>query len=219
MIDTKTFALPPLEELARRTGRIPRWVGGTGKHLWTVLHHHFLVEAIVSNMLESKPVRYRDNVRLYSLIHDLHEGITGDIPTDFKTPEIREVQKWLDGQIYLSLGIPGPGPRYRQAVKAADMRALYAESRVLGCSWFSPADTAAANSQSIYSDEEQVEELLMRFGTSTMTNQDTSRGVVEYVNAVRCAVSDCNRLSKDTTAADGDTLIEFPIRTDLPLAA
>jgi hypothetical protein len=211
MLNHEKYVHPSLEELVISLGREPRWCGRTGRNLYTVLHHSFLTEYIISDMLEGKPVRYRDNVRLYSLIHDLHEGVTGDIPTPLKSDEIRADQLWIDGHIYRDLGIPCPSPKYRHVIKIADERALCAEAAVLKCRGLHGQLALEYAGKSHYSDELHVEALLKEYGTSSMTNQLESRGVQDFLASVRELVGICNRLTKDAFTEEGEELIEYPV--------
>lgn len=88
--------------------------------------HHSLVCLSISQKL-SKPAI----VQLWSLWHDAHESVTGDIPTTWKTPDIRTAQHDLDERFMDYLGI-APSLADIADVSAVDRIAFLAESWVLG---------------------------------------------------------------------------------------
>ena len=74
--------------------------------------------------------------RAYALLHDLHEGVTGDIPTPVKRMLGFETGGALDAlcdrldlAIWRAAGLPPPDETIRAAVRAADAAVLMAERR------------------------------------------------------------------------------------------
>lgn len=90
---------PSLQDIAIGLGRMPRFAGQT-RGWWSVLHHSFVVELIVRNGLEGfgRPPLW-NAVRLSALLHDAHEAVTGDVPTTWKTADLRHHQRDLDIRI------------------------------------------------------------------------------------------------------------------------
>ena len=69
---------------------------------------------------------------LYALLHDAHEAVTGDIPTTWKSPDMRILQEQLDDRIYRALGLVRPGPDLRSFIHMCDEQALLAEAQIVG---------------------------------------------------------------------------------------
>jgi hypothetical protein len=69
---------------------------------------------------------------LYCLLHDAHEAITGDVPTDWKVPEMTALQHELDRRIYRSLGVPEPSMASLRLVAEIDRAVLMAEGKLIG---------------------------------------------------------------------------------------
>jgi hypothetical protein len=115
---------PTLSDIARGLSRIPRFVGQTDEP-WTVAHHSL----VVANLADHQPDD--EQLILHGLLHDAHEMMTGDIPTTFKTFDMRCLQEQLDKRIYAAFGLPRPSPCQRQRIKDCDRQALLAEAYVL----------------------------------------------------------------------------------------
>jgi 5'-deoxynucleotidase YfbR-like HD superfamily hydrolase len=187
--------IKPLHIMARDIGRQTRFAGGTGKHWWSVLHHSFLVESIICDMTEGKRLPVRDAARLYALLHDLHECYTGDIPTPYKSDEVRDFQKNADHVICARLGIRTPHESYQGFIKIADERALYAEAAVLADRYSGLFEIA--KKKALRRDKDHVVCLLHQYGSHTLTTSVYSRGVQDYVEAVSMGVANCKRLARD----------------------
>jgi hypothetical protein len=73
-------------------------------------------------------------VRLAMLLHDAHESLTSDVPSDVKPGELRGIQRQLDAAIVERFFTPGPDVWRAQAevIKAYDARALIAEAVTVG---------------------------------------------------------------------------------------
>lgn len=115
---------PTVEDVAVSLGRMPRYAGHTSGW-WTVLHHSLVCLRIAEKLAKSA------DVQLWCLWHDAHESITGDIPTTWKTPEIRVMQNRIDERFmdYLRLS---PSLADLSDVEAVDRLAFLAESWVVG---------------------------------------------------------------------------------------
>lgn len=112
-------AVPDIDAIAVGLGRQVRWAGSTIE-TYTVLPHSFVVSQIVDP-------RYR----VAALLHDAHESIVGDTPSNWKTDAQRELEAHLDALIFAEFDVVYD-ERARVAVKLADLAALAAEAHVLG---------------------------------------------------------------------------------------
>jgi hypothetical protein len=120
---------PTVPDIARGLARMPRFAGQTLVP-WSVAEHSLVVEAIIGAMFQNLKWLPPETT-LYGLLHDAHEMMTGDIPTTFKTEDMRRLQWRLDARLYKGLGISLPTVALRKAVKDADNEALLAEARVV----------------------------------------------------------------------------------------
>jgi len=116
---------PTLQDIAVGLGRMPRWAGAT-KRTYTVLQHSLACEEYV-RLGKHKPL-----TRLYTILHDAHEAVTGDVPTSWKTGELRRWQDRLDKRIWASLSLPEPGPAEQLVIESCDRAILWAEAQLLG---------------------------------------------------------------------------------------
>lgn len=97
--------------------RIPRF-GGHGNVHYTVAEHCLLVAELV-------PIEYRKE----ALIHDAAEAYTGDVTRPLKMvigDRYHEIEDRLNTLVRTWAGLPYP-ERCSDAVKAADLKALYVE--------------------------------------------------------------------------------------------
>jgi hypothetical protein len=121
---TKESGVPTLTDMAYALSRQPRWAGHT-EGWWSLADHSVFVAQMAG-----------DDARLAlaGLLHDAHEALTGDVPTPFKSDELREVQKTFDRRIfdaYFPGGYAAALP-YLEKIKALDARCIYAEAMVIG---------------------------------------------------------------------------------------
>lgn len=125
-------AAPPLVDIALSLSRQPRF-GGHTVDPWSVAEHSMVVALIA---------RYRSAhiygrvvagtiQELYGLLHDAHESVTGDIPSTWKVPAMRELQERLDARIYYTLGLTPPGALLRALIHDCDRAALLAEAKIV----------------------------------------------------------------------------------------
>lgn len=123
--------IPSLEDIGYALSSIQRF-GGYTRRPWSVAHHSFVVAEIVAERWEDDATR--PLAQLAGLMHDAAEALTGDIPTPFKTPDMRELQEVLDERIFSAYFPGGYGVYlgYADAVHEADRAALIAEAYVVG---------------------------------------------------------------------------------------
>jgi hypothetical protein len=130
----RTEGAPSLEDIALGLSRMPRF-GGQTKFLWTVADHVVCAHEYVQVMR----VKYWDTLfggaslflPLHVLLHDAHEAMTSDIPTTFKTQDMKDLQYTLDKRIYESLRLPLPNSMELSYIKAVDKAMLLAEASVV----------------------------------------------------------------------------------------
>ena len=126
---------PSLTDIAIGISRQPRFAGQT--RLWhSVLDHTLAGDELIQIMLGDVPMRAPGGRlwRLAWLLHDAHEAVTADIPTDYKGPEIRIAQRHLDNLIANAF-FPGGWTAFdawEQEIKEIDRRMLTAEAYLVG---------------------------------------------------------------------------------------
>jgi hypothetical protein len=128
---TRHEGAPSLEAIAWGLARIPRFAGHTVGP-WSVAHHSLVIEGLARHVAEEAGLSiYNETaLRLAALIHDAHEAVTSDVPTEFKTPAFKGMQKALDARINASLRLPDLS-LWHQTVAALDTRALLAEAYLM----------------------------------------------------------------------------------------
>jgi hypothetical protein len=178
--------------------RQPRFAG-QGRRWFSVLDHSLFCDEMVQKMdqrglvdLPGIGTYITPKLRLAVLLHDAHESMTGDIPTDWKGDGMKLKQIVLDRLImdaFFSGGI-ATYTNHHAGVKAFDRRALVVEAQVIG----PPATlerTVEIFGITDYTPEDKT--LLGRmlygfqdwFGVSPWTyNQTNHPGVKEYTRRV-----------------------------------
>lgn len=141
-------AHPSLIDIAVGLSRQPRFAGQT-RRWWSVLDHTLFGDELMRHRVDTA-----SELRLAWLLHDAHEAITGDVPTDVKKlTELGMIQDGLDYRIleayYPAWDQNGRWTRDHDEVKAIDKRCLLAEAHVVGppaaADYFEePDDTDAA---------------------------------------------------------------------------
>jgi len=119
---------PTLDDIAVGLSRLPRFVGQTTRP-YTVAHHSLVVSDMT--ILGRGKAEWFGELSMHALFHDAHEMMTGDIPTTFKTLDMRRLQQELDARLYNAFGLPKPRAIHRELVKQYDRQALLAEAYVL----------------------------------------------------------------------------------------
>lgn len=120
---------PSLTDIAVGLSRMPRFAGQT-THWFSVLDHTMLGLYLI----EADGFAYRYDKRWW-LLHDAHESMTGDVPTDLKGAELRFLQRTLDERIFAAfyprLPLGPEGGEHEARIKELDSRCLRAEAVVL----------------------------------------------------------------------------------------
>lgn len=109
----------PIEDLARALAYQPRWCGATSS-FYSVAEHSVFVSSIVDH-----------SIAYFALLHDLVEGITGDLPTPLKVVLGRDhindrllpLERAFQRQFGYQVNLP--------AIKHADLVAMATELRDL----------------------------------------------------------------------------------------
>lgn len=142
-----TWGTPTIVDWAVQTGRFPRFAGATSGW-WSVLHHSvaaaLVAPAIPVRILSLKiregwseagdralPV-FRAKLALGLLLHDVDELPTGDVPTTWKPPELRELQRKFRSRAILDLVDSDVYEANRSAIEAADRALLLVEGELRG---------------------------------------------------------------------------------------
>lgn len=118
---------PSLIDIGVSLSRMPRF-GGHTRRWWSVLDHTLFCDELVRN---SGCTRHE---RLAVLLHDAHEAVTADVPTDAKGNELRWLQQDLD-RVIMEAFFPGGWTTYqgyKSLVKRIDFLALVAEAHIVG---------------------------------------------------------------------------------------
>jgi hypothetical protein len=131
-------AHPSLIDIAVGLSRQPRFAGQTRRQ-WSVLDHTLFGDELIKleptwNREAPAPAGLR-GFRLAWLLHDAHEAITGDVPTDVKRDTtLGKAQVMLDGEI-MDAFYPGGIAQWgwwHDFVKDIDRKCLLAEAAVVG---------------------------------------------------------------------------------------
>ncbi len=126
---------PSLIDIAVGLSRQPRFAG-QGRQWFSVLDHTLFCDELaktLDNYSEESVVE----ARLAVLLHDAHEAVTADVPSDMKGQDLKYKQREIDVGIYEAFF---PGGYYHHyirlgwdlMVKTVDRLALVAEAHVVG---------------------------------------------------------------------------------------
>lgn len=129
LLERDNDAAPTLRDMAVGLSRIPRF-GGQTLLLWTVGQHLLACAAYV------RMGHGGMELELDVLLHDAHEAMTSDIPTTWKTDDMRALQKTLDRRIYNAFGLSLPSESQAAEIGAVDRELLLAEAF-----WVAPTPT------------------------------------------------------------------------------
>lgn len=123
---------PPLPDIALSLSRVPRF-GGHSVEPWSVAEHSMVVALIAryTTIPEEGRQVIGSRQEMYGLVHDMHESVTGDVPSTWKTADMRAAQEQLDVRLYATLGIMPPDSNMIAFVKRCDRAALLAEAKLL----------------------------------------------------------------------------------------
>lgn len=131
LLTPTNFGVPSPLDIAIQLGRIPRFVGATRIWPWTVLHHVMAAYLVV----ESNPGLFCVDIgplSLMVLLHEADEVATGDIPTTWKTDDMRERQHHLREFVNQVYAPHVPVASYDHVVKRIDWAMMAAEMEILG---------------------------------------------------------------------------------------
>lgn len=119
--------------LARHLGRVVRF-GGAIDTYFSVLQHSLLVADMAGTLVQTEP-KYRpiDPFRacLLGLVHDGHEFLSGDWPTDWKTAGVIARQGEIDAHICKALKIKPPHGLEIDLIKQCDHESLVVEGNYM----------------------------------------------------------------------------------------
>ncbi|HET7111694.1 MAG TPA: hypothetical protein VFI41_12550 [Gemmatimonadales bacterium] len=169
---------PALQDIAVGLGRMPRFAGQT-RGWWSVLHHSFVVELFLRMSMGgggSGPF-YRP-IRLAALLHDAHEAVTGDVPTTWKTADLKERQRALDVRIGERYGVDLLAAH--SLISQADRAALLAEGQLVGPPGFAALE-GAPGAGGIYA----VEYVQAKYPDPLDTIDPNGRAVRDFLTLVR----------------------------------
>lgn len=114
-------------------GRVVRF-GGACNTYYTVLQHSLFVGDMAGTLVQTDP-KYRqlDPFRacVLGMLHDAHEFLSGDWPTDWKTAGVTARQSEIDALIYKSLKVAPPRGLEVDLVKQCDSEALAVEGNYM----------------------------------------------------------------------------------------
>jgi hypothetical protein len=125
---------PSLEDIGLGLSRQPRYTGQT--RVWfSVLDHSLFVLDMAKDETPE--------VQLAVLLHDAHESLTADVPTGFKPPELRELQKGFLDPLIMEAHYPGGFAAFEASsasIAEYDRRALVSEAIEIGPPMFRKYD-------------------------------------------------------------------------------
>jgi hypothetical protein len=150
---TMHHGAPSIEDIALGLSRQPRFGGQTRKP-WSVLQHSMVCVFLARDTKQSA------RMQLLCLLHDAHESIMGDVPTDLKTFGTKALQYDLDRRIYLELGLVPPTHEEQGIIAHYDFRSFLAEAEAVGPEGFPVRDYGVPTGQ----EEATVRTVLGLFG-------------------------------------------------------
>jgi hypothetical protein len=125
LLTQENDAAPTLQDMATGLSRIPRF-GGQTLQPWSVAQHLLACAAYTRRQYPGDR-----QLELHVLLHDAHESMTSDIPTSWKTSDMRALQKRLDVRIYRSLVLAPPRPWEVETIAMIDRDLLLAEASLV----------------------------------------------------------------------------------------
>ena len=112
--------VPTIKAIAVSLSRECRYAGA-GIDWWPVALHSFVVTDLLP-----------DELKLYGLLHDAAECVTGDIPKPAKTDDMHELETKLLAAIFNRYNVPVVSNEQDKAVHLADRHTLYGEVWTVG---------------------------------------------------------------------------------------
>jgi len=133
-----TATVPTPMDIAVAMARITRYGGA----IWSpLLAHSVLVAELTWRKLAAQGADFDFETFCWSLLHDAHEVVTGEIPRPWKTKDMKDHQHQLDARLSLLYNI-NPVAVDFDLVKTCDERALIIEAVGLGLPGFKEAYSA-----------------------------------------------------------------------------
>lgn len=128
---------PTIGDIAYGLGKITRF-GGACNGWWTVLHHSLVCHDLALKHAEHHKYTLEAKILLVlqMLLHDAHECITSDIPSTWKSPDMKSYQLDLDTRIYNYLNLYYPSDSELKIIAKLDEEALVAEAYTVFRSFF-----------------------------------------------------------------------------------
>lgn len=120
---------PSIGDIAYGLGKIVRFAG-TCDGWWSVLQHSLVCHDLALKFSKENDYTLKTTtlLALHMLLHDAHECITSDIPTTWKSPEMKLYQTDLDTRIYKSLDLDCPSAHESIIIARLDKEALVSEA-------------------------------------------------------------------------------------------
>lgn len=147
----KYAGTPNVLDVMLGMSRMGRFAGQT-RRWWNVLLHSIVCYEMAYGETAA------DRLVLLCLLHDAHEGITGDAAAFWKQPDVKLFQHEIDERFFTALDMWPITPEEEKFVKDIDNRALRAEAQLVGppliMQHLAPADG---------DDERTVEQVMSRF--------------------------------------------------------
>ena len=128
---------PSVGDIAYGLGKMVRF-GGACEGWWCVLQHSLVCHDLALKFAKENEYTLKTTtlLALHMLLHDAHECITADIPSTWKSPEMKLYQSDLDTRIYNSLDLDRPSDHESRIIAELDQEALIAEAYTVFKSFF-----------------------------------------------------------------------------------
>lgn len=130
-----TATVPSPMDVAVAMARVTRYGGA----IWyPLLAHSVLVAELTWRALAPKGPDFDFETFSWSLLHDAHEVVTGEIPRPWKTKDMKDHQHALDARLHVAYNVNPVAVDYA-LVKRCDERALLVEAITLNLPGFREA--------------------------------------------------------------------------------
>lgn len=135
--------VPAIGDIAASLSRITRFAGHT-RGWWSVLDHTLFMVELARAADHRRPfgvtmlsTEERRALMLFALFHDAHESITSDIPSTFKTDDMKAQQAILDERLFARYHVRVVVDRdLRPIIRHLDHLALLSEAHLVGAPIF-----------------------------------------------------------------------------------